>query len=36
VHALADPPSRGESVRIEDDGDAAEKIVEYLAERKLI
>ena len=36
VLALADPPSRGESVRIEDDGSAAEKIVEYLAERKLI
>ena len=36
VLALADPPSRGESVRIEDDGDAAEKIVEYLSERKLI
>ena len=32
VLALADPPSRGESVRIEDDGSAAEKIVEYLAE----
>jgi electron transfer flavoprotein beta subunit len=36
VLALADPPSRGESVRIEDDGNAAEKIVEYLSERKLI
>jgi electron transfer flavoprotein beta subunit len=36
VHALEDPPSRGDSVRIEDDGSAAEKIVEYLAERKLI
>jgi electron transfer flavoprotein beta subunit len=36
VRALADPPSRGESVRIEDDGSAAEKIVEYLAERKLV
>ena len=36
VRALADPPSRGESVRIEDDGSAAEKIVEYLTERKLI
>jgi electron transfer flavoprotein beta subunit len=36
VHALADPPSRGESVRIEDDGAAAEKIVDYLLERKLI
>jgi electron transfer flavoprotein beta subunit len=36
VLALADPPSRGESVRIEDDGNAAERIVEYLSERKLI
>jgi electron transfer flavoprotein beta subunit len=36
VLALADPPSRGESVRIEDDGSAAEKIVEYLAEKKLL
>jgi electron transfer flavoprotein beta subunit len=36
VLALADPPSRGESVRIEDDGAAAEKIVDYLLERKLI
>jgi electron transfer flavoprotein beta subunit len=36
VLALADPPSRGDSVRIEDDGSAAEKIVEYLAGRKLI
>ena len=31
-----DPPSRGDSVRIEDDGSAAEKVVEYLAERKLL
>jgi electron transfer flavoprotein beta subunit len=36
VRALADPPSRGESVRIEDDGSAAEKIVEYLTDRKLL
>jgi electron transfer flavoprotein beta subunit len=36
VLALADPPSRGDSVRIEDDDSAAEKIVEYLAGRKLI
>ena len=36
VLALAEPPSRGDSVRIEDDGSAAEKVVEYLAERKLI
>jgi electron transfer flavoprotein beta subunit len=36
VLALADPPSRGESVRIEDDGTAAEKVLAYLTERKLI
>ena len=36
VRALADPPSRGESVRIEDDGSAAEKIVDYLVDRKLL
>ncbi|HEY7561332.1 MAG TPA: electron transfer flavoprotein subunit beta/FixA family protein [Gaiellaceae bacterium] len=36
VLALADPPSRGESVRIEDDGTAAEKVLAYLGERKLI
>jgi electron transfer flavoprotein beta subunit len=37
VYALAEPPSRGESQRIEDEGgDAAAKIVSYLAERKLV
>jgi electron transfer flavoprotein beta subunit len=36
VYALADPPSRGDSARIEDDGKAAEAIVSYLADRKLI
>ena len=36
VLALADPPSRGESVRIEDDGSAAEKIVDYLTEQRLL
>jgi electron transfer flavoprotein beta subunit len=36
VLALADPPSRGESVKIEDEGDAAEQILAYLAERKLV
>ena len=36
VHGLSDPPSRGDSVRIEDDGNAAERILEYLAERKLL
>jgi electron transfer flavoprotein beta subunit len=37
VYALADPPSRGSSERIEEDGGAAaEKIVEYLSTHKLI
>jgi electron transfer flavoprotein beta subunit len=36
VEALNDPPPRGETVKIEDDGTAAEKIVEFVAERKLI
>jgi electron transfer flavoprotein beta subunit len=36
VYGLNPPPSRGESVRIEDDGSAAQKVVDYLAERKLI
>jgi electron transfer flavoprotein beta subunit len=36
VYGLADPPPRGDSQRIDDDGSAAEKIVEYLAERKLL
>jgi electron transfer flavoprotein beta subunit len=36
VYAVGEPPQRGDSVKIEDDGGAAERIVEYLAERKLI
>jgi electron transfer flavoprotein beta subunit len=37
VYALSNPPSRGESERIEEDGPAAaEKIVEYLSSHKLI
>ncbi|MDQ3893752.1 MAG: electron transfer flavoprotein subunit beta/FixA family protein [Actinomycetota bacterium] len=36
VLAVNDPPPRGESLVIEDDGDAAEKIVEFLAAKKLI
>jgi electron transfer flavoprotein beta subunit len=36
VHALNDPPPRGDTVKIEDDGSAPEKIVEYLAEKKVI
>jgi electron transfer flavoprotein beta subunit len=36
VEGLHDPPPRGETIKIEDDGSGAEKIVEYLAEKKLI
>jgi electron transfer flavoprotein beta subunit len=36
VLELAPPPSRGDSVKIEDDGSAAEKILEYLVERRLL
>ncbi len=36
VVALSPPPSRGDSVKIEDDGSAAEKIVEFLAEKRLL
>jgi electron transfer flavoprotein beta subunit len=36
VLGLAPPPPRGETVRIEDDGSAPEKIVEFLAERRVL
>jgi electron transfer flavoprotein beta subunit len=36
VYALSDPPARGDSVKIEDDGSAAQKIVDFLAEKKLL
>ena len=36
VLELGPPPSRGDQVKIEDDGSGAEKIVEYLLERRLI
>src|ERR671937_578932 len=36
VDALSEPPPRGESRKIEDDGSAAEKIVEFLAEKRLV
>jgi electron transfer flavoprotein beta subunit len=36
VLALNDPPARGESVKIEDDGTAADKIVAFLQEKKAI
>jgi electron transfer flavoprotein beta subunit len=36
VETLNDPPPRGDTVKIEDDGSGAEKIVEFITERKLI
>lgn len=36
VTALYPPPSRGDTQKIEDDGSAAQKILEYLMERKLV
>ena len=36
VEALNDPPSRGDNQKIEDDGSAAQKIVEFLAEKKAV
>jgi electron transfer flavoprotein beta subunit len=36
VEALHDPPPRGDTVKIEDDGSAAQKIVEFLQERKAL
>ena len=36
VMALGDPPPRGDARKIEDDGSAAQQIVDFLAERKLL
>ena len=36
VRAVAPPPAKSDQVKIEDDGSGAEKIVDYLAERRLI
>ena len=36
VYAIGEPPPRGETQRIEDDGSAAERIVEFLLERKAL
>lgn len=36
VLALNDPPSRGDTLKIEDDGSAAQKILDFLVERKLV
>src|SRR6266545_7388841 len=36
VYALNEPPARGESRKIEDDGNAADAIVQFLAEKRLV
>jgi electron transfer flavoprotein beta subunit len=36
VLALEPPPSRGDQVKIEDDGSAAQKILDYVVERRLL
>jgi electron transfer flavoprotein beta subunit len=36
VLALADPPSRGDALKIEGDANAAQAIVDFLAERRLV
>ena len=36
VYELGEPPPRGDSRKIEDDGSAAQQIVDFLAERKLL
>jgi len=36
VYALNEPPARGDSRKIEDDGNAAQAVLEFLAEKRLI
>jgi len=36
VYELGEPPARGDTVKIEDDGSAAEKIVQFLQEKKAL
>ena len=36
VEGLSTPPPRGDGVKIEDQGDAAERILAFLVERKLV
>ncbi|HEY5660694.1 MAG TPA: electron transfer flavoprotein subunit beta/FixA family protein [Gaiellaceae bacterium] len=36
VYALNDPPARGESRKLDDDGNAAQAIVDFLAEKRLV
>jgi electron transfer flavoprotein beta subunit len=36
VYELSDPPARGDSRKIDDDGDAAQAILDFLAEKRLV
>jgi electron transfer flavoprotein beta subunit len=36
VYALNEPPARGDTQKLEDDGSAAQKIVEFLSEKRLV
>ena len=36
VYALNDPPARGESKKIEDDGNTAQAVLDFLAEKRLL
>ncbi len=36
VYALTDPPARGDTVKIDDDGSAADKILQFLQEKKAL
>ena len=36
VEALNDPPARGDTIKIDDDGSGAQKIVDFLAEKKAV
>jgi electron transfer flavoprotein beta subunit len=36
VYALNEPPARGDSRKIEDDGDAAQTVLDFLAEKRLV
>src|SRR3954452_12135508 len=36
VYALGDPPARGDSRTVEDDGNAAQAVLDFLAEKRLV
>ena len=36
VYALNDPPARGDSQKIADDGNAAQAVLDFLAEKRLV